>query len=294
MGEKDDCPAAASHHEEGLQDLEDGELETLSLCDLPLYSDEHEDDDDPLKEKDGLPQSKIGHGDDDPFEFSSKDLSASDSYDKMCKAEDLIFCGRLIPYGKVVPAAINGALDRARDKIVSGRPDRRTTEGTKKKKKWRFFKWRFSSMLSRRRHCSRSPDRSNRNPHHILTRSDCLPFENYAYVDEKGTNKYSFSTARQPGQSGRARCRWYVLMFRPPARFPIGMGLQDMKTRQSCMNLSSSTLSRSLAGDDDGNGNIGAKCSRNGNWGMWRLLRALSFSSGQQYGTAAAAISKIS
>ncbi|KAG5219166.1 GTP binding Elongation factor Tu family protein [Salix suchowensis] len=70
-----------------LQDFDD-EAETLSLCDLPLYSCAS-DWDDLSKEDQNLGTSF----DQDFFEFFSGDFTAS-----TCPSDNIIFCGKLIPY----------------------------------------------------------------------------------------------------------------------------------------------------------------------------------------------------
>ncbi|OWM87576.1 uncharacterized protein LOC116188336 [Punica granatum] len=245
-----------------LQDPDDAELETVSLCDLPLYSNEYE-----CERHQFSSSPNIDHG--DPFEFSSDDLSASGS--KMCTADNIIFCGRLIPYGWEPPSASEVAPEAWGKVGGTHQP---------KKKKWKFFKWRLLFRKHRHRysksHDEKFSDRSGSKKEHRPAR---LPLEKYRYVPEKCMDKYGFSMRRLPTQTGRVKCRWYLLMFRS-ARLPIGMELHDMKTRQSRMNLSSSFRSLDSDGgigsgrDSDGKGNQ--------NWGLWRLLRALSCSSSLQ------------
>ncbi|OWM87570.1 uncharacterized protein LOC116188335 [Punica granatum] len=261
-----------------LQDPDDAELETVSLCDLPLYSDEYE-----CERHQFSSSLEIDHG--DPFEFSSEDLSAS--WSKMCMAENIIFCGRLIHYGRE-PPSLSGGPSEAQGK-VGGVPQ-------PQKKKWKLFKRRLS-LFRKHRHCSskshdvRFSDRSGAKKEHRSTRLECSPSEKYSrYVPEKCMDKYGFSMRRLPAQSGRVKCRWYLLMF-GSARFPMEMELQDMKTRQSRRNLYSTFQSFSTDGGNIiGSGNCDGKGNRNR--GLWRLLRALSCSSDRQCGSAA--ITKLS
>ncbi|KAK4761735.1 hypothetical protein SAY87_029619 [Trapa incisa] len=273
------APEAHDHDGLLLQDLDDAELETLSFCDLPLYSDQH----DLHFEEDGSQQfsstsPNIDH-EEDPFEFSSEDLSASSSV--MCRAESVIFCGRLITYRQDDPPS-EGA-ERSSHKLRKKK---------NKNKKWRgFFKWRLSPF--RRNHGSRL---SNCHEGKIASENQygsgglgCLPPEKYRYVTEKyPKEEHGFSTGRFSVLMGWAKCRWYVLMFRP-VQFPVEMRLKDMKSSQSRRSLSSRRLRSMEVEDRARSGSGGPKSGAKGNWnsGLWRLLGALSCSRSQQCGGSA-------
>lgn len=300
MAAVDHEPAALEGHDHGLlQDQDDAELETLSFCDLPLYSEEYEQDqlEEAGSHRVSMPP-KIDH--EDPFEFSSEDLSASSS--TTCPAENIIFCGRLIPFRQDPPPEAGGSHNL-------------------KRKKWRFFKGRRSPFRKHKSrlfnfHNAKSGGKRGSENQHQPASPGRLPLEKYRWhlrdrecalfcrfpfslalfpelsligkpdrhvPEECIKDKHGFSTGRFPALSGQAKCRWYVLLFRS-ARFPVGMELQDMKTRQRRRSLSSKL--RSLDIDERaGNGSRGGKGNKN--WGLWRLIRALSCSSSLQCGSAA-------
>ncbi|KAJ6892366.1 hypothetical protein NC651_025539 [Populus alba x Populus x berolinensis] len=98
-----------------LHDFDD-EAETLSLCDLPLYNRANSDWDDFSKEDQNLETSF----DQDFFEFFSEDFAAS-----ACPSDNIIFCGKLIPYrGETVEEKaenLTGSTKKAKDSKKSFR-----------------------------------------------------------------------------------------------------------------------------------------------------------------------------
>lgn len=226
---------------------EEDEAETLSFCDLPLYSDSAEWEKDSLSKVAAEPEQARGastgpHRDqEDLFEFSSsEDLSISSVH----HSGHIIFCGKLIPYGEPPPAAKNA------DDHIRKRP-------AKSKKRW-FFRWKL--RLFRKSRTSYSyrklrSDKKKRSKPREVTDSKNLPLEKFRSVD---------GSARKVGAKGK----WYFLVF-GSARFPMEMELSDMRMRQS--------RRRSQASMVQSTDNAEKKIPRN--WRLWRLLRTLSCSS---------------
>ncbi|KAI6669125.1 hypothetical protein NL676_004010 [Syzygium grande] len=226
---------------------EEDEAETLSFCDLPLYSDSAEWEKDSFTKVVADPEQARGastgpHQDqEDLFEFSSsEDLSICSRH----HSEHTIFCAKLIPYGELLPIANN------MDDLIRKR-------STKSKKRW-FFRWKLrlfrKSRTSYSYHKLRADKKKRLKPQEV-TASKNLPVEKFGSID---------GSARKLGAKGK----WYFLMFRS-ARFPMEMELSDMRMRQS--------RQKSRASMFQSTDNANEKRLRN--WGLWRLLRTLSCSS---------------
>ncbi|KAL8533103.1 hypothetical protein ACS0TY_009380 [Phlomoides rotata] len=87
--------------------------ETLSLCDLPLYSDQSADFD----------QDFSSSQQDYNFEFFSQELNPSSTITDAAAPENIIFCGKLIPYKQ--PPQTNIKIQTI----------------NKRKSYWPFFRW---------------------------------------------------------------------------------------------------------------------------------------------------------
>ncbi|XP_047942882.1 uncharacterized protein LOC125189669 [Salvia hispanica] len=90
MGFQDSLPQQTltpTNIKEEEEELE--ETETLSLCDLPLYSDQSHDWDDQHS------STTTTSSDQDYFEFFSQELVSSAAF---LPPQNIIFCGKLIPY----------------------------------------------------------------------------------------------------------------------------------------------------------------------------------------------------
>ncbi|KAI6669127.1 hypothetical protein NL676_004012 [Syzygium grande] len=223
---------------------EEDEADTLSLCDLPLYSDSAEWDKDSFSKVLAEPEQARGAPTDPPqdqedlFEFSSsEDLSSSSRH----HSEHIIFCGKLIPYGELPPVAKNS------DDLIRKR-------SAKSKKRW-FFRWKLRLFRKSRTlysyHKLRA-DKKKRSKPREVTDSKNLPLEKFGSID---------GSARKVGAKGK----WYFLVI-GSARFPMEMELSDMRMRQS--------RRRNPASMFQSTDNAEKKYPRN--WGLLRLLRTLS------------------
>lgn len=236
------------HLQDPNREEEEDEAETLSLCDLPLYSDSAEWDEDGLSKVAAEPErpprgASTGPRQDqeDLFEFSSsEDWSISSRH----HSGHVIFCGKLIPYGEPPPVANNS------DDLIGKR--------SVKSKKRRFFRWKL--RLFRKSRTSYSyrklrADKKKRSKPPEVSDSKNLPLEKLGSLD---------GSARKTGAKGR----WYFLVF-GSARFPMEMELSDMRMRQSRRQCPASMFQSA--------DNAEKKYPRN--WGLLRLLRSLSCSS---------------
>lgn len=206
-----------------LQDFDDAE-ETLSLCDLPLNS----------SASDWNYYSKEDHSssfDQDFFEFCSENFTAS-TY----PTDNIIFCGKLIPYKGATVA------EKSQDLDITTKP--------KNTKKSSIFPWRSQS-------CKKSTTTSK----HALP----VPLsENNGYATRKFTNKDDFSTKKASLLVSPMKSRWYLFAF-GMARFPVEMELRDIKMRQS--KKSPANKLRQETGKEMSNGR-----REKGLWGLLRFL----------------------
>ncbi|XVE71820.1 hypothetical protein DITRI_Ditri10aG0182400 [Diplodiscus trichospermus] len=223
------------------------EEEALSLCDLPLDSDVNNNNPENDELQKILPaQSRRLSSESAPefFEFLS-DLS----YD-MCPADDIIFCGKLIPL---------------RDERVSFQT----------RKHYRFEEKRKSHVLLKRSE-SLSDLRSNSIPPSDSTTNTTLLKNSRSLDDQKlhrrdmERNPSTRSVEKSKVSSKKAvKRRWYVFMF-GMVKFPPEMELKDMKSRQFRRNPS--VMFPSV--EDGGKKLAGNRSSGKGS--SWSLLKALS------------------
>lgn len=231
----------SNNHLHDDQSAEEAE-EALSLCDLPLDLDANDKLDNDQLQKPMHAQCPRPSSDAAPefFEFLS-DLSSD-----MCPADDIIFCGKLIPL-KQLPLSLqtrvdykNHVLPKRSESVSELHSSSITRSGSIKK---------ITTLLRN----SRSLDyqkvhRSNmgRNP---LTRSVEKP-------------EVSFKKEVKP--------RWYVFMF-GMVKFPLEMELKDIKSRQ----FRRSSPSVMFPSAEDGCKKLADNRSSDKCF-SWRLLKALS------------------
>lgn len=230
------------------EEEEDQEEEALSLCDFPLNSDEPEKKD---SSKSRHHHRRSSSQPSDFFEFFN-DLNS----ENMSHAEDIISCGKLVPYKQQQPLFDDHIL-----KSVSGDYD-------------------HSINLSRR-YCDSLPEinptRSNSNASTRLTRSsrslDCKKLRRNSSLVMKSEasdihQSFSKGSVKSEGFKG-SKPRWYSLMF-GQVKFPPEMDLRDMKNRQVRRNPGSMFLAVEAGGRAPAN-----RSDRRSSWGH-DLLRVLS------------------
>ncbi|CAK7325525.1 unnamed protein product [Dovyalis caffra] len=214
-----------------LQDFDDA-AETLSLCDLPLNSCSS-DRDDSSKEDQSLGTSF----DQDFFEFFSEGFTAS-TY----ASDNIIFCGKLIPYKGETEAEKAQSLESAK-------------KGKNTKKRF-SFPWKSSSSNKTR----------TASPKQLQKKSDKTlqvvpPSENHGCATKKCDDEYDFSMKKAATAMKPRRCS---LAF-GVGSFPMEMDLNDIKMRQS--RKSPSRMFQSVKETKMNSGKRGK--------GLWSLLRVL-------------------
>ncbi|XP_021810030.1 uncharacterized protein LOC110753430 isoform X3 [Prunus avium] len=230
------------HYQDKSEEEEDAE-EALSLCDLPLdntHDQVHEFHDMSSKHLQARRSSS-----DQLFEFFS-DIS-SDSF--MCSAEDIIVCGKLIPFKQhmtEVPKAPRNTNDSHKNKQPS-------------------FRRRSESLSELQSSVTRSSSSKNQ-----------IMMRNSRSLDYRKLHRQSSMVSPTPGEmernssvrsvgksdkvkSGNNKPKWFFLMF-GIVKFPAEMDLNDIKNRQIRRNPSTTMFPRQAAAGK----------------GSWRLLKALS------------------
>ncbi|KAL9325976.1 hypothetical protein ACSQ67_006621 [Phaseolus vulgaris] len=220
-----------SREEEEDEEEEEEQEEALSLCDLPLNRNSRTPSLDETSYKKILRPSSLQ--DNEIFNgFSSS--SSSD----MCPADDIIFCGKLLPLKNLIVEEDKSPARRRRSESLSSVTRSNsvsTCTGSRR------LMMRNSKSLDYNRLRESSGSEVDRN---LSGRSSALP--------EAASKK-----ATKP--------RWYSLMF-GTMKVPAEMGLSDMKNRQVRRNASSTMF---VSAEKVGGNRSPGKVS-------WRILKALS------------------
>ncbi|CAK9136162.1 unnamed protein product [Ilex paraguariensis] len=212
--------------------------ETLSLCDLPIYSDAA-DYKDFSQEYQSLSSSS---SEQDCFEFFSEDWSTTSSF----SSENIIFCGKLIPFKEPVSEEYTHI-----HKQESNKEQEHRNRG--------LFRW--PSMAFR----GSKSEKSVSNLQYVSSSKSLespVP-EKHRHTTEKWTKKYDIRVAVR---TSSAKSKWYFFMF-GLSRFPTEMELKDMRTRQM------RRKSTSFRPNDGGEKVASVEGSRMKGW--WGLIRAL-------------------
>lgn len=227
------------------QEQEEAE-EALSLCDLPLS----------LNNKENIifDNKNNSHNDNsndsiDFFEFFS-DLSYSEN---MCSAEDIFFCGKLIPFKEQqfshpTPQILPKSTNENQTKQTSLR---RRSESLSK---LQSPVTRSNSINTKLMRNSRSLDYRKLNP---VSNSPPETIERNSSVKSVGSKS---EIALKKAASSRPR--WYFFMF-GMVKFPTEMELSDIKNRQVRRNQPQSMIFPVNRNSGKGSGS-------------WKLLKALS------------------
>ncbi|XP_047156520.1 uncharacterized protein LOC124827497 [Vigna umbellata] len=222
----------AEYMESREEDEEEEQEEALSLCDLPLNPNSRTPSFDETSLKKILRPSSLHDNAAEIFNgFSSS--SSSD----MCPADDIIFCGKLLPLKSLVVEEDKSPARRRRSESLSSvtRSNSVTCIGSRR------LMMRNSKSLDYNRL------RESSNP-------------------EVDRNSSARSGALQEAASKKAtKPRWYSLMF-GTMKVPTEMELSDMKNRQVRRNASSTMF---VAAEKVGGNRSPGKVS-------WRILKALS------------------
>ncbi|GFS32059.1 hypothetical protein Acr_00g0020600 [Actinidia rufa] len=182
--------------------MEEETEETLSFCDLPIYSDDSDQWENFSKEDQSLSSSSLSSSDQDLFEFFSPDWTNSTTNDRV---PNIVFCGKLIPFKEP----------------ISDTPKKTRNQPTTKNKSRGFFRWNlkfFSKPETTKSSCAKgdSTNKSNKTKSRHISSS-----------------KYGFSVRRVSILTSPVKPRWQDMMFglaRSPAR---EMELREMRSRQN-------------------------------------------------------------
>ncbi|KAI4384026.1 hypothetical protein MLD38_009798 [Melastoma candidum] len=194
------CPKSDHTHvpNQAEEDVEDA-LETLSLCDLPLYG----DCDAAAKCDAGrCSTSSEEEFDQELFEFSSGELGSA----PVQRAEKIVFCGKIIHFQDQKPTMLCVAKIPVKD---CPRKERSKTTTIHRTNRRRLFWWKLR-LFGKRGMSGYHEMKAGGDDGHSLGRKQKRQRRTYSR-----------------GLSGK----WYFLMF-GSARFPVEMGLRDMKSRQ--------------------------------------------------------------
>lgn len=235
----------------------------LSLCHLPVDDRNNENDNQHNNDSKCLsnhtPRSRSEPP--DIFEFFS-DFSSD-----MCPADDIFFCGKLVPFeGKSPPTHDQTPKTSAAEANQTRKThSRRRCESLSKLQSpvTRFNTGTASTTQLIMRN-SRSLDYNRKlHPSSISMISTAPELERNPSVRRVGKYDIALKKAAKP--------RWYLLMF-GMVKFPPEMELSDIKNRQVRRNPPSTLFPPPL----DVNGNFPVSRSSSTKGSAWRLLRALS------------------
>ncbi|KAL9165403.1 hypothetical protein ABFS82_06G168800 [Erythranthe guttata] len=249
---------------------ESDEEETLSLCDLPLYSNSITDQTSEWEQFSASTSTSISSSsqDDDYFEFSSQEFTPSAAAD--FPPENIIFCGKLIPYKQ--PHNNNQPILIQKANNNSNSPDLLIIESRKN----RIEMWKNSSTSNAARGTT-------------LTQSPPPPPKK-TYNTNKQINLSLFTSSSSSGKT-----KWYFLFFGSP-RFSTEVDLRDFKSRRRSLRRQFSSPPPMFRFEnqeededeyDDGDGDFvgGGRNRRLGLWGM--LIKVLSCGGGNHQSAAA-------
>ncbi|KAH6835400.1 hypothetical protein C2S53_003251 [Perilla frutescens var. hirtella] len=191
------------------EEEEDQEEDALSLCDFPLNSDEAERNNDASKTHHHRRSSS--QPSEYSFEFSSDLIAEYTSH-----AEDLIHCGKLVPYRQQQqPLFDDHILKSLSEDYDSANFSRRYCDSLPELKPMRSNGSASSTKLTR---SSRSLDRKK------LRRNSSLVMKSEASDIHRSLSKGLAKSESKP--------RWYGLMFGLVKLPAAEMDLRDMKNRQ--------------------------------------------------------------
>ncbi|XP_017985320.1 PREDICTED: uncharacterized protein LOC18589263 [Theobroma cacao] len=218
--------------------------EALSLCDLALDLDANGNSDNDLGKLPAQSRRSSSEAAPEFFEFLS-DVSSD-----MCPADDIIFCGKLIPL-KQQPVSFQRQKGYPSD-------EKRKNHVLRKR----------SESLSELRSSSMTRSSSTKNTT-LLRNSRSLDYQKlHRYEMERNPSTRSAGKTHVLPKKA-VKPRWYVFMF-GMVKFPPEMELQDIKSRQ--FGRSPSVMFPPM--EDGGKKFAGNRCSGKGS--SWSLLKALS------------------
>ncbi|KAL5549147.1 hypothetical protein UlMin_004378 [Ulmus minor] len=228
---------------------EEEEDEALSLSELPLNSGQHESQE--MFKNITTNRRSSSEPPPDFFEFFS-DFSS----DHMSSAEDIIFCGKLIPFKEQAPK-INFPGEIIDEKQTAFR---RRSESLSELQSTGN---RSNSVKAKVMRNSRSLD------YQKLRRSSNSMVSPAPEMDRNSSIKSVGKSEASPKKAARLLPRWSAFLMFGMVKFPAEMELSDIKSRQVRRNPST------LLPPIDSSGNLTVSRS-SGKGGSWKLLKALS------------------
>ncbi|PON75958.1 hypothetical protein PanWU01x14_039090 [Parasponia andersonii] len=270
--------------DEETEETEEAE-EALSLSELPLNTtnqDEQEEEEDytqeMFKNRENNAHNSRRSSSEPPefFEF----FSDAGSGENMCSAEDIIFCGRLIPFKEHYYSDMSRNHNHNHNDQMPLMKNAISFPEDFLRKQTAFR--RRSESLSELQ--SSSVSRSGSAKATVMRNSRSLDYQklrrswNYSMVSPAPSHMDRNSSVGSAGKSDSppkkpVRPRWSSFLMFGMARFPAEMELSDIKNRQVRRNPS--TLFPAM--DPGGGGNFPVnQSSSSGNKASWRLLKALS------------------
>ncbi|KAK7329792.1 hypothetical protein VNO77_23971 [Canavalia gladiata] len=228
--------------EEGEEEEEEEEEEALSLCDLPLNRNSRTPSLDDMSFKKILRPSSL------PDESEIFNGFSSSSSSDLCPADDIIFCGKLVPF-KVEQPLKNLIMEENKSSTRRRRSDSlssvtRSNSVTTCTASRRLMMRNSKSLDYSRLHEPSAPE-----------------------VDRNYSSR-SVGTSETAVGKKAMKPRWYSLMF-GTMKVPAEMELNDMKNRQVRRNPSTTMFPAT--------GSSGKMAvNRNSGKVSWRILKALS------------------
>lgn len=249
-----DHPNNVPHLQKPEREEEEETEESLSLCDLPLNPNNNNDSSD-FSNHAPPPRSLADAS--EFFEFFS-DLSS-----EMCPADDIIFCGKLIPLKELQSPPTHQTPTKT--STAGGNPTKQTTlrRRSESLSKLQSPVTRSNSGASSTRLMRNSRSLDYTKLHRSSNSMASPPPEIDRNSSVKSLGK-SDTALKRP-----AKPRWYLFMF-GLVKFPTEMELSDIKNRQVRRNHPSMLFPPPLTTDGK------FPVNRSSSKGSWRLLRALS------------------
>ncbi|KAG8390626.1 hypothetical protein BUALT_Bualt01G0103000 [Buddleja alternifolia] len=255
-------------HSQDMQDtIDELEDDVLSLCDLPLYSDQSvELEEDLSLESHG---STFSSSENDYFEFFSGDLNSSAVTTTAAttttgfQQENIIFCGKLIRYKQP------GTSENDSSRLLKAKKQ----SNDKKKRCYCLFKWIFSSKNGKR--CTNLMHKKD----HDIVQSSMYksPKKTYSTNEHGIVKECAFPLHKMSilTSSSSRKAKWYLFLF-GISRVSTEVDLRDIKSTRSRSQSSSTPpppppMFRFQNWEDKDNG------GRKRGWGLWSgLIRVLS------------------
>ncbi|OWM65775.1 uncharacterized protein LOC116198821 [Punica granatum] len=269
------------YHQEEEKEAVEEQLEAeeaLSLSDLPLgFDSDPPSIETPYNDLSNHPARRSSSQPQDFFEFlTDVDLISSDHI--MCSADDIIICGKLIPF-KEPPAYSYRSLN-PHNPFADDQENRQQEEEEEPKQVQRkaTLGLRSRSESSSNLHSINAPESKLTRNSRSLDYRKLHRFSSPMMSNSPETVNMNSSSVKSFGKLGdvlakrATRPRWYVFMF-GMVKFPAEMELEDIKTRQLRRNPTTLFVPTNETTEA---ATRGGRSSMSRNKGSWKLLKALS------------------